>query len=374
MIRVLIAEDSPAIQRVLISIFNEEKGIEIVGVVGNGKDAVELCRKTRPDLVTMDIYMPEMDGLEATRRIMEEHPTRVVIISSMVRSRDLRTFEAIRSGAVEIVEKPHGVLTGNYGQVRDALVKIIRQLMAAKPQNRFSWVSPKPWEAEGLDLPEISVTAATPSSAPPEPVDPPPCETVLPPDFESFIPRIISIGGSTGAPAVICDILSSLPGTFSIPIVIAQHIAVGFMKGMVDWLDSSVPLTVKLAQEGDIAKPGTIIVSPDNANLEIRSRGVIHLREGQETDLYTPSIDIFFQSVADAFGDTGMGIILSGMGRDGALGLQKMRQAGALTIAQNEESSVIYGMPKEATAAGAVLQEMDPKEMISLLNQIHDRA
>lgn len=391
MIRVLIAEDSPVVQRVLVALLNDEKGINIVGVVGNGKDAVEMCRKMRPDLVTMDIFMPEMDGLEATRKIMKEFPTRIVIISSMVNSKDLRTsFEAMRSGAIEVVEKPHGLLSGNYSEVKAALIRVIRQMMAARPQNRFSWVSDKPWATPVSVTPvsQPSRLASVPKKQPRIGVKTAPARAEVPAPIRDrehtqvglvtsiplgFVPKVVCIGGSTGAPAVLFDVLSSLSENFPLPIVVAQHIATGFVNGMVDWLDSSLAFDVKVAQRNDSLRPGLVLVAPDDCHLLLAPDNKVRLVAASEGELYTPSIDIFFESVADSYGPTALGIILSGMGRDGAQGLLKMRKMGAMTFGQNESSSVIYGMPKEAANLGAVVQEMSPPEMVTMLNKIAKR-
>jgi two-component system, chemotaxis family, protein-glutamate methylesterase/glutaminase len=387
MIRVLIAEDSPVVQRVLAALLSDEKGIEIVGIVGNGKDAVDTCRKLRPDLVTMDIFMPEMDGLQATRKIMKEFPTRIVIISSMVNSKDLRTsFEAMRSGAIEVVEKPHGLLSGNYSEVKAALIRVIRQMMAARPQNRFSWMSSKPWSPTGnvaVSSPQQR-TSGYPSRQ--QKIEVPSITPDVPEQHEQtqvgpvttiplgFVPRVVCIGGSTGAPAVLFDVLSSLPSNYPYPIVVAQHIATGFVSGMVDWLDSSLALDVKVAERNDILRPGLVVVAPDDCHLMLAPDYRVKLVGASDGELYTPSIDIFFESVAESYGATALGIILSGMGRDGAQGLLKMRNYGAMTFGQNESSSVIYGMPKEAANIGAVVQEMSPPEMITMLNKLSKRV
>ncbi len=360
MVRVLIAEDSPVVQRVLVALLRDEKGIEIVGVAENGIEAVRLCRELKPDLVTMDIFMPKMNGFDATKQIMKENPTRIVIISSMVNSKDLAiSFKAMHSGAIEVIEKPHGLLSGNYEGVKKTLLRIISDVMKAKPEKRFSWAPGSPLGA---------LTSVPPSDA---------IHTSdLYPSHvgKKFIPRIICIGGSTGAPAVLCDILSSMASDYPIPIVAAQHIAVGFLKGMAEWLKGTIALDVKVAAHNDKLRPGTVTLAPDNAHLRLKSKGIVEITPTATRDIYTPSIDRFFQSVAETYGSFALGILLSGMGRDGAAGLLEMRKAGGLTVAQNEASAVIFGMPKEALELHAATHAMDPPEMIALLEEIGARV
>lgn len=383
MIRVLIADDSRATQRILTSLLADEPGIEVIGTASTGVEAIQKFRELKPDLVTMDIFMPEMDGLEATRRIMEEFSARIVIISSMVNSRDLKTsFEAIRSGAIEVIGKPTGVLQGDYSEVKKTLIRVIRKMMDTTPENRFSWLPGDPYpglsdisEAVTQDLEPIDEVPVSgrisqfPMEAGLKPVN---VRIASIPD--SFFPSIICIGGSTGAPAVLVDMLSHLPADYPIPIAIAQHIARGFAHGLADWLNSSCKMDVKLVDKGDKMRPGTVLVSRDDHHFRFRPRGFIDLMQSVDTEQYTPSINMFFESAAEAYGPTAMGIILTGMGADGAMGLLKMRQTGAVTIAQDEKSSVVYGMPRVAVESDAVLQEMDPAQMVGLMLEVAERA
>ncbi|MCU0661624.1 MAG: chemotaxis-specific protein-glutamate methyltransferase CheB [Myxococcota bacterium] len=397
MIRVMIADDSKATQRLLMSLLDSEPGIEVVGTASNGNEAIEMYRRLRPDLVTMDIYMPELDGLEATRSIMNEFPeARIVIISSLVNSKDLKTsFEAMRAGAVEVVGKPTGVLRGDYTEVKVALSRILRRMMESHPARRLSWQAESPRRAEKKTEEkgsEISGRFRIPSSIPPSDVaaaeSMPALSEVAPPTAavqelksslrvdrlpEKYCPSLVVIGGSTGAPAVLVDLISALPADYPLPIVIAQHIARGFAKGLADWLSSSSRIKARLADDGDSLRPGTVLVSRDDSHLVIKPGGTVGLVERIAHEQYTPSINVFFESTAEAYGPRALGILLTGMGADGAAGLLKMRDNGAVTLAQDESSAVVYGMPRVAYEIGAVFKQMNPIEMVAFLLSIQQR-
>ena len=353
MIRILIAEDSPVVQRTLVTLLRAEDGIEVVGVAENGVQAVELCCALRPDLVTMDVFMPVVDGLEATRAIMECCPTRIVIISSLVNDADLNTsFEAMRAGAVEIIEKPRGLSGRSYSDVQRKLGGILRNMVSARPERT-----------------QMNVAAPTPSRTSTERPEPSVRSSVALLTSRRR-PQVVCLGGSSGAPAVLVSVLGGLAADYPIPIVLAQHIARGFGRGLVSWLDQSIALRVQRAADGAVLEAGTVTVAPDDQHLEIRPGGQVNLAPSDSTSPYTPSIDRFFSSAAHAFGSGALAVLLSGMGRDGAEGLLALRQAGALTLAQDEETSVVYGMPREALECGAAERAISPAALLALLRSL----
>ncbi len=411
MIKVLIAEDSVVFQKVLLSFLSKDDNIKVVGVVDNGMDAIEQCKQLKPDLITMDIFMPTLNGLEATRRIMAECPTRIVIISSMIDAKNLQySLEAIQAGAVEVIAKPQDMISGNYDLVREKLIRVLRQTMNAQPLKRFSWLVSHPW-----DSPKPMMVPSVPEPVVQWPTKKPLESSNLSSSFSrnvksadgttsrnkifetstgkasekddnepivvkwrpqpiphGFVPHVICIGGSTGAPAVISDVLRCLPADFKLPILIAQHIVKGFVQGMADWLNSIVSLNVGIAKDGQRPGRGQVLFAPDDAHLSVNN-GHIKLQPRSPNDLYVPSVDRLFKSVAKDYGPFSLGIVLSGMGRDGAEGLLEMRRTGAVTLGQNSETSVVYGMPKVALSRGAVMDVMGPEGMVRALLEMNDR-
>lgn len=358
MLRVLIVEDSLSVQRTLTALLEDVVGIEIVGIADNGRQAVNMCNDLMPDLVTMDIFMPEMDGLEATRIIMRECPTRIVVISAMVGPGDVHSlFEAMRAGAIEVIEKPRGVLTGNYSEVKQNLVRVLKQAMVAEPEAQLSW---RPSD------PAINPTFSSESTLPPSSISS--VENII--DPMTFVPQIICIGGSTGAPTVIMEVLSALEADYPFPIIVAQHIARGFSRGLSDWLNTAVNIPVSLAQNGETPQQGNVYIIPDDAHLNFTPDKKIQLEAASNFKVHVPSIDRLFFSTAQVYPNAAVGIILSGMGSDGAAGLLEMRRCGALTAAQNEETSVVYGMANVAVENGAVMKSYSPSGLVRLLKRM----
>ncbi|MGD8719608.1 MAG: chemotaxis-specific protein-glutamate methyltransferase CheB [Candidatus Zixiibacteriota bacterium] len=325
-IRVLIAEDSAVVARVLEAVLSSDPEIEIVGVAGDGAEAVELTKKLRPDLITMDVRMPRMDGLAATRKIMEVAPTPIVVVSASVNVQDMNiTFEALRAGALEIIEKPKGVGHKDYETVRGRLVRAVKAMSEVKVVRRMSEERLK----RTSRLPKAVLRGREAG-------------------------RVVVIGSSTGGPAALEKVLSGLPEKFPAPVLVVQHIAPGFVGGLAEWLNQSSPLNVKIAEAGEKPEGGTAYFAPDGYHMVIDGDGRVGLDDGAPERGHKPSIDRLFSAAARAWGSRCIGVLLTGMGKDGVEGLGEVKRSGGTALVQDEASAVIYGMPGEAVSAGVV--------------------
>jgi two-component system chemotaxis response regulator CheB len=333
-IRIVVVDDSQTARELLVALY-ESAGLRVVGVGKTGEDAVSLVIKHSPDVVSIDVVMPKMDGLEATRAIMREHPTPIVIVTaSLMRSDTDMAFEALKAGALTAVQKP-----GLEDPVTcEKLIETIK-LMATVPVIR-RW-SERPQARKG-DL-----------------------FSPLTGDGKGI--RLIGIASSTGGPGVLAQILKPLPKSFPIPILIVQHVTNGFATGLAEWLHEQVNLDVGLAGHGDTPKAGLVLLPPDDYHMQINKNGAIELSKAPPYKGLRPSANYLFNSMARFFGAGGMGIILTGMGDDGAEGMEAMYRSGASTIAQDEESCIVYGMPAEAVKRKAVKQVLTPDQISQYL-------
>jgi two-component system, chemotaxis family, protein-glutamate methylesterase/glutaminase len=331
MIRVLVAEDSHAARLLLVSLLASDPEIEVVGEVGDGEAAVAGAKRLRPDVITMDIQMPLLDGLEATARIMNEAPTPIVVVSSSVNAKDVASsFEAIKAGALVALPKP-GLGGGRQGEDdRRTFVSTVKAMAHVKVVRRWSAASGTPPFVARAQAPQTGRPAATRQ------------------------PSLIAIAASTGGPAALQAVLSTLPSTFPVPIVIVQHIAHGFLAGFAQWLNSECALAVKVAAASEPLTPGTVYLAPDDAHLGVTAGRKTASLPGGRVNGFRPSGSVLFESAADAYGSSLVAVILTGMGADGVSGLRRVRAKGGYVIAQDEASSLIYGMPGEAVAAGLV--------------------
>lgn len=329
-IRVLVVDDSAVARDMLAHMLSSDPEIEIAGTAANGHEAVESVARLHPDLVTMDIHMPTMDGLEATEQIMAYTPTPIMVVSSSVYAEGMGSaFDALTLGALEVVRKPELADRAGFESARKELVR------SAKILSRVKVVT----HLRGRRGTARQRQDRSPGARPTAPARRGPI-------------TLVAIGSSTGGPAALLSILGRLPAGFPAPVLVTQHIADGFVPGLVGWLDEGCALDVIAAGDGTEIRPGAAYFAATGVNMELDGE-VVRFTPPQTGQLYIPSADTLFSSVARARGAGAAGVLLTGMGADGAAGLAAMREAGAVTIAQDEETSRVFGMPKAAIEAGA---------------------
>lgn len=337
-IRVLVAEDSAATREHLVALLGASPRFEVAAAVSDGVEALAQAERVRPDVILMDIHMPRMDGLEATRRIMSLAPTPIVLVSAGFSRDDARmSFDAIKAGALTVLGKPAGEGHPDHAHSVRELLDTLRLMSEVRVIRRFSRTE----RPAAVAVPHLSRRV-----------------------------RLVAIGASTGGPAALAEILADLARGLAAPLLVVQHIASGFAASLADWLAGQTPLSVKLARGGEAARPGTVYLAPDGQQMGVDADGRIHLRTDPRDDGFCPSASYLFDSVAASFGRAALGVLLTGMGRDGVLGLKRLREAGAVTIAQNEATSVIYGMPGEAVRAGAAEHVLSPREIARLIRAL----
>lgn len=324
-IRVLVVEDSFSQRELLVRLLTASGAFIVAGVAGNGRQAVQETLRLRPDIIAMDIHLPVMDGYEATREIMRRCPTPIVLISASASEK--KSIDALAAGALTVIRKPGGQHTDPADS--ETFLKTLRIMSRVRVVTRFA--------------PRVH------PSAPPDPVSP-----ALPAPATGGV-QALAIAASTGGPAAVQTMLSGLGANFPLPVLLVQHIARDFTLALQDWLQRTTSLPIRIAAHGERLAPGHVYLPPDGFHLLAGGRGLIALRPAHADDRYCPSADLLFQSVAKAYGAHAIGVILTGMGDDGARGLRELRERGAATIAQDEASCVVYGMPRSAVEAGAVV-------------------
>jgi len=338
-IRVLVVDDSVVVRELLRELLESDSDIIVVGEASNGKDAVEKTVFLSPDLVTLDIRMPVMDGLEAVREIMAVKPTPILVITASLSKDDLDvSFEAIHRGALDVMLKPRLDRKHDYGTIRDNLLDRVKLL-------------------SGIRV--ISHPRGRPRKT-----------RSIPKEKARKRDKTVFIGASLGGPAAVMTVLKTLAPNFPSPIAVVQHIAKGFSHGFTSWLDSKLPFEVRLAEDGDLLRPGRILIAPDGFHMGVEE-GVARLVDDPPLNSCKPSVDVLFETAARVYGKRAVGVILTGMGNDGAKGARALREAGGHVIVRDEESSVVFGMPQAAIqlgAANSVLPLQDiPDAIVSLV-------
>lgn len=359
MIRVLVIEDSLA-QRVLLTrILRAEPNIKVMGAVTSGTEALAFLAQQKPDVVTMALRMPDMNGLEATRHIMEPHPVPIVLVSEYWDSEEADlTFRAMEAGAVAGINKPMALDVTGGEETAQQLIQTVKLMSKVKvircwPRSR------RPQHLTLLPaLPPSSVQPATTTSS-----------TTVPPLPQLHYNEIslVAIGASTGGPPVLRTILSKLPKNFPVPVLIVQHLAKGFSRSLVQWLQQETASPVHLAKQGDEPLPGHIYIAPDDIHMGVALNKRIALTPDPLEHSLRPSVSYLFRSVATVYGGHVIAALLTGMGRDGAKELRQLRDQGAVTIVQNKETSVVYGMPGAAIALDAATHILAPEDVVPLL-------
>ena len=326
-IRVVVVDDSTTARELLVALLQNAEGIQVVGSAANGQEAIRLVKRLRPDVVTMDVVMPNMDGLETTRHIMRENPTPIIIVTATLMRDDMdMAFEALQAGALTALRKPGLADPATCAQV----VRAVR-LMADVPVVRR-------WGARSERRRPL-----------------PPRAVVNQANRWQRI-QVVGIAASTGGPGALAKVLGPLPASFPLPILVVQHVTRGFTSGLADWLNGETALQVELAGHGETPRGGSILLAPDDYHIQINAQGVIELCKKPPYKGLRPSANYLFHALARSYGPRALGIVLTGMGDDGAEGIQALHQAGGLTIAQDENSCVVYGMPREAVIRNAVDQ------------------
>jgi two-component system chemotaxis response regulator CheB len=356
-IRVLIAADSAAQRELLVGMLNSNSMFEAVGVVGNGRAAITAAQQLRPHVIAMDIHLPLVDGYAATRQIMQQCPTPIVLMSS---SDELaqRSIEALAAGALAAVAKPrrHGgaMSTSDTGDDWAAFLTTLRLMADVQVVTRYPARQVAPDQNEWM--PEAR-RSHTESHTPTDWSDIEPRSLVM-------APKVLAMAASTGGPAALQTVLRNLGMDFPLPILVVQHIARGFIPAFAEWLDSTVPLPVRIAGHGERLLGGCVYLAPEDNHLTVGALGIAVLRLAAPGDRFCPSADLLFDAVARVYGAQAIGLVLSGMGDDGTRGLLSLRAAGALTLAQDAASCVVYGMPRSAVEAGAIVRS-EPLESIT---------
>jgi two-component system chemotaxis response regulator CheB len=343
-INVLVVDDSPVALQYLVHLLESDPQIRVIGTAADGHEAIEFVARTRPDVVLMDIHMPRLDGFEATRSIMQTTPVPIVICSGTTDPKEVATtFRTLEAGALAFVEKPVGMEHADYESSTKHLLQTVKLMSEVKVVRRWSTLRVNPAAVAGAG------------------------------GEKSALANVVAIGASTGGPPVLQTILSSLPKDFPAPLLIVQHIAHGFLSGLVEWLNQTTGWRVHIATHGIRPLPGHAYFAPDDFHMGLTATGQIFLSREEPENGLRPAVSFLFRTVSAACGGLAVGVLLSGMGRDGATELKLLRDAGAETIAQDRESSVVHGMPGEAIKLGGASHVLPAEKIADTLIRLVNR-
>lgn len=347
-IRVLVVEDSAVVAEFLTHVLHSEQRIQVVGGAFDGEEAIAMAQAMKPDVITMDIHMPRIDGFEATRRIMETCPAPIVIVSGSLSADEVAlNFRAIEAGALAVVARPNGIGHPNHLASAKELVDTVKLMSEVRVVKR--------WPRHKFALP-VQPAAAIETYRTPGRI------------------QAVAIGASTGGPLALQTILSGLPPNFPLPLLIVQHMTPGFAPGFVEWLGNSSRFAVRVAAAGESLLPGRAYVAPDDFHMGVQQDNRIMLANGAKESGVRPSVSFLLRSVGSVFGPNVVGVLLTGMGRDGADELRRLKDGGAITIAQDAKSSVVHGMPGEAIQLGAARHILPPEAIAKTLSTLAMRS
>ncbi|AIJ05777.1 response regulator receiver modulated CheB methylesterase [Methanocaldococcus bathoardescens] len=351
-IRVLVVDDSAFMRKVISDILNSDPEIEVIGTAKDGVEAVELVQKLQPDVVTMDVEMPRMNGLEAVRKIMEIRPTPIVMLSALTKEGSKITFEALEAGAVDFISKPSGSISLDIRKIGEDIIKKVKHAAKAKVVKKIPTIAkPKPATEDRVETAVSQISSAT--------------EELMAPDSK-LKEMCVIIGSSTGGPPVVTEIISKLPKRMP-PIFVVQHMPPGFTKLFADRINQVSKLNVKEAEHGERVMPGYVYIAPGDYHMLLTKRGdnvYISLdNKMPKVNGTRPAVDITAEAVANIYGGKSVGVILTGIGKDGAYGFKKIKEKGGKIIAQDGKTCVVFGMPKAVIELGIADLVLPPSEI-----------
>ncbi|MBP2642441.1 MAG: response regulator receiver modulated CheB methylesterase [Firmicutes bacterium] len=328
MVKVLIVDDSAFMRKILSDLFSSEPDFTVVDIARNGQEAIDKVRRLKPDVITMDVEMPVLDGISALEIIMKENPTPVVMVSSQTRDGADATIRALEKGAVDFVAKSAGAIS-SIETIKTEIIAKCRAASKVDVNHLKEYVTIKPLVKDYQPLKAFSYVGD----------------------------QIVAIGTSTGGPRALQELLTRLPGNLPCGVVIVQHMPPGFTKSLANRLDSLCDLSIKEAEHNDVIRPGTVLIAPGDYHMTVEREGpktLVKLNQSPPIGAHRPSVNPLFETVANVYGARATGVILTGMGQDGAKGIQQIKQRGGYTIAEDKSTTVVFGMPKAAIELGVI--------------------